>query len=278
MKRLPSLSIFFLFLAGALYSQDRKAELDHGPIQDNSFLVEEAYNQEPGVVQHINTFTRLWNAKAWNYTFTQEWPVPYHWRHQLSYSLSSVKPGEGLDAGLGDSMLNYRYQVLGDGEARLAVAPRLSLIIPSGSAAKSTGYGGAGLQSMLPASLVLSKRFVTHADLGGTWVPQAKDAAGDQAASYGYTAAGSLVWLASGRVNGMLETVWNSAHVVSRPHGTDVNNTLFLNPGVRWSHNFHNGLQIVPGLAYTVGVGPSLGERGVFVYLSFEHPMWKEAE
>lgn len=28
------------------------------PIQDNSFLIEEAYNQEFGVVQHINTFTR----------------------------------------------------------------------------------------------------------------------------------------------------------------------------------------------------------------------------
>ena len=29
------------------------------PIQDNSFLVEEAYNQDPGVVQTIQTFTRL---------------------------------------------------------------------------------------------------------------------------------------------------------------------------------------------------------------------------
>jgi hypothetical protein len=28
------------------------------PIQDNSFLIEEAYNQEPGVVQHISVFTR----------------------------------------------------------------------------------------------------------------------------------------------------------------------------------------------------------------------------
>jgi hypothetical protein len=35
-----------------------------GPIQDNSFLAEEAYNQEPGVVQHIQTFTHLWNSKT----------------------------------------------------------------------------------------------------------------------------------------------------------------------------------------------------------------------
>ena len=28
------------------------------PIQDNSFLLEEAYNQEPGVIQHVSTFQR----------------------------------------------------------------------------------------------------------------------------------------------------------------------------------------------------------------------------
>jgi len=46
------------------------------PIQDNSFLIEEAYNQEFGVVQHTSTLTRLWNRKDWIYTFTQEWPAP----------------------------------------------------------------------------------------------------------------------------------------------------------------------------------------------------------
>ena len=35
-----------------------------GPIQDNSFLVEEAYNQEDGVVQHISFFERLATANG----------------------------------------------------------------------------------------------------------------------------------------------------------------------------------------------------------------------
>ena len=30
-----------------------------GQIQDNSFLIEEAYNQEANVVQHISTFSRM---------------------------------------------------------------------------------------------------------------------------------------------------------------------------------------------------------------------------
>lgn len=41
-------------------------------IQDNSFLVEEAHNQEAGVVQHIQSFMYLRQSKEWAYTFTQE--------------------------------------------------------------------------------------------------------------------------------------------------------------------------------------------------------------
>ena len=33
-----------------------------------------------------------------------------------------------------------------------------------------------------------------------------------------------------------------------------------------------NGLQIVPGVAFPIGAGPSSGDHGVILYLSFEHP------
>ena len=68
-------------------------------IQDNSFLVEEAYNQNSGVVQHINNFTRYWNSKDWVYTFTQEWPVPGDERHQLSYTLPVQHAGSFRGSG-----------------------------------------------------------------------------------------------------------------------------------------------------------------------------------
>lgn len=42
-------------------------------IQDNSFLIEEAYNQEPGVVQHILAWRR--QGRDWSNTFTQEFPL-----------------------------------------------------------------------------------------------------------------------------------------------------------------------------------------------------------
>lgn len=35
------------------------------PIQDNSFLIEEAYNQESGVVQRISIFERPDDGRSW---------------------------------------------------------------------------------------------------------------------------------------------------------------------------------------------------------------------
>lgn len=276
--RFVILSSLLLFASiGQLSAQQIHASVaEEHPIQDNSFLAEEAYNQEPGVVQHIQTFTRLWNSKAWAYSFTQEWPVPNHWRHQLSYTVVEAKTDRSLDQAFGDLLLNYRYQLTGDGDSRLAISPRATLIVPTGSVQNGSGYGGTGVQALVPASYVLNRRFVTHYDLGGTWIPRAHDAADDVASSYGYSAAGSLIWLAHSRLNGMFETSWTSGHLVSRPHGTNVQDTLWLAPGARFAFNFKSGLQIVPGVAYVAGVGPSSGDRGAFFYLSFEHRMWRE--
>ena len=82
------------------------------PIRDNSFLIEEAYNQEAGVVQHVSAFARS-EGGAWLYSFTQEWPLGGI-AHQLSYSLALVDPGPGLGAGLGDVALNWwRWLAIG---------------------------------------------------------------------------------------------------------------------------------------------------------------------
>ncbi|HWP83737.1 MAG TPA: hypothetical protein VNN17_00975, partial [Terriglobia bacterium] len=80
-----------------------------GPIQDNSFLIEEAYNQEPRVIQHISFFTYAPESESWLYNFTQEWPAPGDARHQLSYTIPVARSG---GAGVGDLALNYRYQLL----------------------------------------------------------------------------------------------------------------------------------------------------------------------
>jgi len=246
-------------------------------IQDNSFLVEEAYNQNFGVVQHISSFTRFFDSKDWNYTFTQEWPAPGNERHQLSYTLVALHAGAfpGSGVGIGDVFLNYRYQLVGSGETRVAFSPRLSLIFPTGDSTVGRGSGSFGLQTNLPLSVVLGRKLVSHWNAGATFFPHAQDASGDRAATAGYNFGQSFIWLTNARFNVMLETVFaRSQTVVSSDH-TEWTSSLFLSPGVRWAYNFKNGLQIVPGIGVPLGVGPSAGEKGVLLYLSFEHPFRK---
>lgn len=261
-----------LAYAASACAQDAKGEK---PIQDNSFLLEEAYNQEYGVVQHINAFRRGWTSKEWEYTFIQEWPVDTAPRHQLSYTMPALRPDLSSGAGVGDIALNYRYQVIGSGDTRVAFAPRLSLLLASGEPRFGRGAGGAGVQVNLPLSVVAHKRLVTHWNLGATVVPHARNGAGEKAATYGYNLGQSFIWLAHPRFNVMLETVFLSAEEVVAPGKTQRANALLLNPGVRWAWNFSNGLQIVPGIGVPLGMGPSAGERSVLFYLSFEHPYRK---
>ncbi len=238
-----------------------------GPIQDNSFLVEEAYNQEDGVIQHISYVQKL-STGDWVYNFTDEWPVRTQ-KHQLSVTMAAGHSGSYPDsgAGWGDTMLNYRYQLIGSGETKLAVSPRLSVIAPTGSSSLGRGFGGWGLQTNLPVSVVLSKRFVTHWNAGVTWVPSAHRRAGVVNPNLGQ----STVFLVHPRFNVLCEWVWNVSTTVTGPSQTATQQNLFVNPGIRWAHNFRSGLQIVPGVGVPIGVGPSAGQTGMVFYLSFEH-------
>ncbi|WP_291270854.1 transporter [Geothrix sp.] len=247
------------------------------PIQDNSFLLEEAYNQETGVIQHIQTFSRLQRSGDWVYTFTEEWPWGGQ-RHQLSLTAPVQRLASSPDGGrrgMGDLALNYRYQALGDGSSVVAFSPRLSVLLPTGNHNQGRGNGNPGLQVNLPLSVVLSDRFVTHMNLGYTYTPHAKDLLGHQA-DIGTTNIGqSFVWLARQDVNLLLEFAYTSGEVVAGPGVRQPTQSAFISPGIRWAHTFPSGLQIVPGVAVPIGVGASRGEKAIFLYLSFEHPFTK---
>ena len=112
--------LIFLLLGAALGAVAQNAP---GPIEDNSFLIEEAYNQDPHVIQYISTFYRQRNGN-WGYNFTNEYPVKGR-RNQFSYSIN-INRVIGATA-VGDTLLNYRYQLVGmKEEDRLAISPRFS--------------------------------------------------------------------------------------------------------------------------------------------------------
>jgi hypothetical protein len=126
--------------------------------------------------------------------------------------------------------------------------------------------------------VVLNRKLVTHWNAGTTIIPNARNTAGETGTTFGYNFGQSVVWLAHPRFNVLLETVFNRSQEVTAPKTTQWTSDLLLSPGIRWAYNFKNGLQIVPGVAVPFGVGPSSGEKGVFLYLSLEHPYRKLAK
>jgi hypothetical protein len=256
-------------LLAALAVAATPARSEGGPIQDNSFLIEEAYNQEAGVIQHISTFNRSVRTDAWAYSFTEEWPVLGQ-THQASvtFNAAGLSPGS---SGVGDLALNYRLQALGNGGTAVALSPRLTLLLPTGDASRGLGNGSAGLQVNLPLSVVLSERFVSHVNIGGTYLPSALAQSGGHGALTAFSIGQSFVWLAHRRLNFLVEAIYTTTEIAARA-GVERSEALIVNPGLRGAIDFASGLQIVPGLSVPLGLGPSRGENGVFFYLSFEHP------
>ena len=238
-------------------------------IQDNSFLVEEAYNQEAGVVQHIQSAMYNQKTKDWFYTFTQEWPVPDE-THQLSYTIPLTRLANPGTTGVGDIALNYRYQAIL--KEHVAFSPRLSIILPTGDYKKGLGAGSAGLQTNLPLSLELSEKFVSHFNLGATYTQGSKEPGGAKANTLGTNYGASLIYLATENFNLMLEAVRSTTELVQPDGSKQPDTTTFINPGVRFAQNYASGLQIVSGLSFPLGIGSSSGTKGVLLYLSFEHP------
>jgi outer membrane putative beta-barrel porin/alpha-amylase len=242
-------------------------------IQDNSFLLEEAYNQESGVVQHISTFQRA-DGGDWAYAFTQEWPLGGI-RHQLSYTIP-VENIEGFGTGLGDVALNYRYQLAGNPEARTVAAPRLSVLLPTGQEEKGRGAGAVGFQVDLPLTLVLSNEIVTHWNAGATVVPSARNGFGAEATTFSRNLGASLVWLVRPSLNLLVEGLWLNEESVVGDGSTIQEETTVLSPGIRVAFDLAGDLQIVPGIAYTIGLSPDASEDALFLYLSFEHPFKRQ--
>lgn len=257
-------------LAAVAFCASSQALADEAKkIKDNSFLVEEAYNQEAGVVQHIQNISFFQKSKDWIYTFTQEWPVPDE-MHQVSYTIPMTHLQSSDATGMGDAAINYRYQALLTDV--VALSPRISIILPTGDYRQGLGTDSVGMQANIPLSLELSNKLVTHWNLGATYTPHSREAEGATANARAFNYGASLIYLAGENVNFMLEASGTATDIVQPDASTQNKKTFFINPGVRFAADFDSGLQIVPGISAPIGVGPSAGEYGVLLYLSFEHP------
>ena len=255
-----------LSLAPPMHAQE-SAKAPPPRIEDNSFLIEEAYNQEAGVVQHIGTFRRSADG-SWLSTFTQEWPAPAQ-RHQLSYTVP-VQSAGGAGTGLGDLALNYRYQALGRDEERLWLAPRLSLLVPTGSTRDGRGAGGPGVQVNVPLSITVSPFLVTHWNAGAT-LSRARTFGGVRGTSTSLNAGASAIVLLSSNFNLMLEGLYERNETLSDVGGIVVERRMTIAPGLRAAINLASGMQIVPGVGMPIS-GRTADDRDLFLYFSVERP------
>ncbi len=253
-------------------------------IEDNSFLIEEAYNQEPGVVQHI--FTAFYSADrqepGWTFAFTQEWPI-FSQDHQFSYTILSY---HGRDAGervwgVGDMLLNYRYQLLEEGDSKPAFAPRFSLILPTGSRDKGTGNNVVGFQWNLPFSKKLTDRIATHANFGLTYFPHMRtvldSSTGELSPKRSLVSlnlGASAIYALAPRLHLMLEWLGLFQDDINDSGRSERNFAPTLSPGIRAAVVNQENLQVVVGAAAPIGLNRHAPAYGALLYLSIEHKLF----
>lgn len=214
------------------------------PIRDNSFLIEEAYNQERNVVQHIGVLT-TGSEDGWAFNVTDEWPLG-GLRDQLSLGATLVEDPAGTR--FGDLAVNYRRQLVGHPDAAVIVSPRITLMGVFGDSLDT----GLGMEANLPVTAVLGDALVSHWNLGtvvGAGPPTVE-------------AGASLVWLAGPWINFLVEGLFIGAEREGPRY--------LVSPGVRAALNV-GALQVVPGFALPIDVGDR-GRSEMLFYLSIEHP------
>jgi hypothetical protein len=238
-----------VLLVGLLYAAPCHAQgLDPSrkwEILDNSFLVEESFNQEAGVVQNIFTWVRGSDG-GWAAAFTQEWPAPGI-RHQLSYTIPFSDIGGTF--GVNDALINYRFQLREETSGGPAISPRLSVILPTGRADRGFGDDVVGLQVNVPASKQFGD-FYLHANAGFTWLPDV---------SRTPLVAGSGIWRVAPMLNLMLEAV------------VLFDRSATVSPGFRRGWNFGDR-QLVVGAAVPVTWQDGDATAALLAYVSYELP------
>jgi hypothetical protein len=260
------LLISLLFILSSTMAQFSQA------IEDNSYFIEEAFNQETNVVQHIFNGSYSTKAKDFAFTFTQEWPIGSQ-KHQLSYTVPYTSLHKG-SKGVGDLMLNYRYQLFGENDAYWC-SPRISLSIPTGNSSEGLGTGVFGCQVNIPISKQWSNDWISHFNLGSTsfFNVEGVDINGNpvnQTLTSMFVGT-SAIFLVSENFNIMCETLFSYNADFDIDGNVAYTSQTILSPGFRYAFNL-NTVQIVPGIAVPFTFSSGSTEIGIFGYLSFEHP------
>jgi DtxR family Mn-dependent transcriptional regulator len=271
--------LLFVALGGTAFAQQPSTPIGPGKaptgsarpweITDNSFLVEEAFNQEAGVVQNIFGIFAPGDG-SWVAAFTQEWPIRVQ-AHQFSYTVALARIDRST--GIGDTLLNYRFQLWDETARRPAFSPRVSLVLPTGDHTRRLGNGGVGWDFNLPVSKQFGDLYL-HWNAGLTLLPSAEgDGVSETHNLVAPRVAASGIWRVRPMFNLILESVFAWAEEVA---GTTTERTYatVVVPGFRTGWNVGEAQAIV-GLGVPVTFESGTTDTGVFGYFSYELPFMR---
>lgn len=266
--------------------EKKEEEFTPSHMRDNAFLVEEAFNQGKGEVQHISSWVNLWDRfpggrnRDFTWFYTMELPLGSQ-LHQFAFTIQMgtlfEKPDNGpaqQSGDLGNSLLTYRYQLLANDDF-LWCAPTAGLILPTGDERFGFGEGKLGYFFNLPISRYTEK-FDFHFNAGIAVIPDASlplagGGKSPPSTLTGYVLGGSVYYKPETYLHFFVEllALWNEE--IQELGFIDNTTQVFLNPGVRYAVTQKEGMEWVIGASVPIGLTRDTPEIGVFAYMSVEY-------
>ena len=264
-------AVLFVLLGSTAFAQDQVPNTTGSnrpwEITDNSFLVEEAFNQEAGIFQNIFGIYGPGDG-SWVSAFTQEWPFRAQ-THQLSYTVAFAQTE--ATSGIADALVHYRFQLWDESARRPAFSPRVSLVLPTGSVRRGLGDGSPGWEVNMPFSKQV-RDFYFHWNAGFTHLPNAEVDA-TQHNLFRPRVGASAIWRARPMFNVMFESVFEWPEEVAGAT-TERGRATILLPGFRGGWSVGDAQAIV-GVGVPVTFADDVTDAGVFGYFSYELPFMR---
>ena len=241
-------------------------------IIDNSFLVEEAFNQEAGIFQNIADMVFV--DGNWGFNFTQEWPASSRrsisCRTRCRRSTTETDPASAIRKSTIGISYGWRARTAGifaarqpgGADGRRAATPRIRIAGPAGQ----------------PAVQQAGNDWYWHWNAGVTWLPRAEsldpapntDTRVDLMSPF---LAASGIYRVRQMFNLMLESVLRFDELVDET-GTRRETAFILSPGFRGGWNIGEQ-QLIVGAAVPITWVDGETEPGLLLYLSYELPFKK---
>lgn len=271
----------FLLLFGVLLSTCVPAitllaqqSIEEDGMDDNSFLMDQGTVQTRGTVEHIFYIIAYPTSPKDAYlNWIEEWGFAE--RHDAGFTIP-VTIFEQSGDGLGDIFLDYRYHLIK--EKTLNIAPRFSLILPTGSVRKNLGYDSVGFQNNWAISLYWNRHFATHWNIGTTLLPYAKELFPDGGSARKFLAnfnfGISNAWMVNHHLNLVLEFVSNLGSEINNNRNINLFGQYILNPGISTNVDFKS-ISIIPGVSIPLTWKRDNFQPGIYFYLSLQHPFRK---